>query len=419
MINIWNKYKNSSFVLKMSIGFILGVVTGVVFGKQAELLKPLGTLLIHLLSLIAIPIIFLTVVLAVNQMNVKQLGRIGGKLIFYYAVTTAAAILIGLGLALYFEPGVNMTLPDANVEKPDTPHVSDVLLQIVPENMFEAFTSGDLMSILFLAVIIGMAMSLMKFSSEEKSQRYGEVLNTFFYALNEMFFKILRGILLYAPIGIFAISASSFGSQGWETVESLLKLTGVFYLGLVLLWVFVYSGLLKLSGTSILRFFRNTKEAYTTAFFTSSSIASLPVAIEAAEKAGISKKTANFALPLGAVFNSDGGALRMGVSIVFAANVTNLNLSPTDFLAIILIGTLLSIGTAGVPAAGLVTLSAVLTMFGLPLEIVALIGGVDAILGMGGTASNVTGDIVGAAVIDRSEKRKAVRTLIKGRNAQF
>ncbi|WP_286171667.1 dicarboxylate/amino acid:cation symporter [Gracilibacillus phocaeensis] len=393
----------------MSIGFILGIIVGVIFGKQAEVLQPFGTLLLHLFSLIAIPIIFLAVVLAVNQMNVKQLGRIGGKLIFYYAVTTAAAVLIGLGLALFFEPGVNMTLPDANVEKPDTPHVSDVLLQIVPENMFEAFTSGDLMSILFLAVIIGMSISLMKFSKEEKSQKYGEVLDTFFSALNEMFFKILRGILLYAPIGIFAISASAFGSHGWETVQSLLKLTGVFYLGLILLWVFIYSGLLKLSGTSIFQFFRNTKEAYTTAFFTSSSIASLPVAIEAAKKAGISKKTANFALPLGAVFNSDGGALRMGISIVFAANVTDLNLSPTDLLIIVLIGTLLSIGTAGVPAAGLVTLSAVLTMFGLPLEIVALIGGVDAILGMGGTASNVTGDIVGAAVIDRSEKRKAAQ----------
>ncbi|GAA0437313.1 dicarboxylate/amino acid:cation symporter [Lentibacillus halophilus] len=405
-MKLWNRYKESSFVLKMSLGFVLGTIAGIVFGKQAEIISPLGTLLIHLLRLIAIPVIFLTVVLAVNQMNIKQLGRIGGKLLGYYMITTAGAVLIGLGLAWFFEPGNNLTLPDKNVEQPDTPPISEVILQIVPENLFKAFTSGDLMSILFLAVIIGMAISMMKFSEEEKMKQYGDMLDRFFTALNEMFFKILRGVLLYAPIGIFAITASAFGGQGWSTLESLLKLTGVFYLGILLLWVFVYAAFLKLSGTSVFSFFRNTREAYTTAFFTSSSIASLPIAIESAKKAGISAKTANFTLPIGAVFNSDGGALRMGVSLVFAANITDLTLSPTDFFVIVLIGTLLSIGTAGVPAAGLVTLSAVLTMFGLPLEVVALIAGVDALIGMGGTASNVIGDIIGAAVVDRTEKRK-------------
>jgi len=154
-------------------------------------------------------------------------------------------------------------------------------------------------------------------------------------------------------------------------------------------------------------FFKSTKDAYTTAFFTSSSIASLPIAIDAAKKAGISERIANFSLPLGAIFNSDGGALRMGVSLVFAANITGLNLSVTDFITIVLIGTLLSVGTAGVPAAGLVTLSAVLSLFNLPLEIVALIAGVDAIIGMGGTASNVIGDIVGSLVIDDKKEKHA------------
>ncbi len=129
------------------------------------------------------------------------------------------------------------------------------------------------------------------------------------------------------------------------------------------------------------------------------------MAIESARKAGISEKMVNFSLPLGAVFNSDGGALRMGASIVFAANVTGISFSLTDFITIVLIGTLLSIGTAGIPAAGLVTLSVVLTMFDLPLEVVALIAGVDAIIGMAGTASNVVGDVVGAAVVDQSEKK--------------
>lgn len=404
---VWRKYTQASFVLKMTIGFALGILTGIIFGQSADILKPFGTLLIHLLSLIAIPVIFLTVVLAINKMNVTQLGRLGGKLILYYMATTAAAVFIGIFLALWINPGENLTLPDAKVDKPDTPGFSDVILNIVPENIFAAFNSGNLMAILFLAVIIGIAISTMKFSNETKIKEYGELLDRFFSALNEMFYKILKGILLYAPVGVFAISASAFGGQGWSTFEALLKFTAVFYMGIALLWIFIYSSFLKLFHTPVLAFFKNIKDAYTTAFFTSSSIASLPVAIDSAKKAGISKTTANFSLPLGAVFNSDGGALRMGVSLVFAANITNLNLSPTDFLVIVLIGTLLSIGTAGVPAAGLVTLSAVLSMFGLPLEIVALIAGVDVIIGMAGTASNVIGDIVGAAVVDRSEKKRA------------
>ncbi|MEF2292218.1 dicarboxylate/amino acid:cation symporter [Virgibacillus dokdonensis] len=406
-MHIWKKYKQTSFVIKMTIAFIAGIIIGLIFQDQTDILEPLGTLLIHLLSLVAIPVIFLTVVLAVNKMKIHQLGRMGGKLMLYYMATTAAAVLIGLALALWINPGTSLTLPDTQVEEPETPSFSDILLQIVPKNIFTAFTSGDLMAILFIAVIMGIAISTMRYANDKKMKEYGDLLNTFFTALNEMFYKILQGVLLYAPIGIFAISATAFGSQGWDTFQSLLKFTAVFYLGILLLWVFVYTGFLKLAKVPVISFFKQTKEAYTTAFFTSSSIASLPIAINSAKKAGISETTANFALPLGAVFNSDGGALRMGVSLVFAANITNLSLSPTDFLVIIMIGTLLSIGTAGVPAAGLVTLSAVLGMFGLPLEIVALIAGVDALIGMAGTASNVIGDIVGATVVDKSERKRA------------
>lgn len=406
-MRLWRRYKQTSFIIKMTTAFLLGILAGILFRQQTTILEPLGTLLIHLLSLIAIPVIFLTVVLAVNKMNMTQLGRMGGKLILYYIATTACAVLIGLGLALWINPGENLSLPDTTVEKPETPSFSDILLQIVPENIFSAFTSGNLMAILFIAVIIGIAISTMRHASDKKMSEYGNLLNTFFTALNEMFYKILQGVLLYAPIGIFAISATAFGSQGLATFQSLLKFTLVFYAGIALLWLFVYTAFLKFSKTPVLAFFKQTKEAYTTAFFTSSSIASLPIAIRSAKKAGVSEPTANFALPLGAVFNSDGGALRMGVSLVFAANITDLSLSPLDFLSIVVIGTLLSIGTAGVPAAGLVTLSAVLSMFGLPLEIVALIAGVDALIGMAGTASNVLGDIVGAAVVDKSERKRS------------
>ncbi|WP_311948294.1 dicarboxylate/amino acid:cation symporter [Halomonas piscis] len=399
---LWKTYRDAPLVLKMAAGFLLGIAAALIFRDQATLVKPLGTLLIHLLSLIAIPVIFLTVVLAVSQMNLLQLGKMGGKLLLYYLTTTALAVLIGVSLALFFSPGSGLSLPDTSVDKPDIPHFSDILLQIVPRNMFNAFTSGDLMAILFIAIIIGMAVSTMRFSREEAMREHGALVERLFTAMNEMFYRILNGILLYAPIGVFAISASTFGNQGLETLKSLLYFTGVFYLGLAILSSVVYTGFLSLSKHSIGAFFHNIREAFTTAFFTSSSIATLPIAIKAAKKAGVSEKTANFTLPLGAIFNSDGGALRMGVSLVFAANITGLDLAFSNFVVIVIIGTLLSVGTAGVPAAGLVTLSAVLSMFGLPLEVVALIAGVDALISMGGTALNVTGDIVGAAVVDEA-----------------
>ncbi|MGO1246372.1 MAG: dicarboxylate/amino acid:cation symporter [Oceanisphaera sp.] len=393
-----------SLVIKMSAGFLLGILVALVFREQAAIVSPLGDIFIRLLSLIATPVIFLTVALAIGRMNISQMGRLSGKLILYYAATTAMAVIIGVVLALTFSPGSQLSLPNTAVQQPEIPHASDMLIKIVPNNLFSAFAAGDLMAILFIAIIMGMAMSAMIYSADKKMQDHGIFLERLFSAFNELFYKILDGILLYAPIGVFAISATTFGSQGWMTLTSLLVFTATFYLGLAVLWALVYTSFLKLSGHSVLRFLADIKEAYATAFFTTSSLATLPVAISAAKKAGVSEKIANFALPLGAIFNSDGGALRMGVSLVFAANITGLDLAWIDLMTIVVIGTLLSIGTAGVPAAGLVTLSAVLSLFGLPLEIVALIAGVDAIINMGGTASNVTGDIIGAAVIDEKSQ---------------
>ena len=406
-MSIWKKYTETSLVAKMSAGFFLGILIAVVFREHAAILSPFGTIFIHLLSLIAIPVIFLTVVLAIGQMNIRQMGRLGGKLILYYAATTALALGIGVSLALIFNPGKHLSLPDVIVQPPEIPQVSTMLLKIVPDNLFAAFAAGDLMAILFIAIIIGIAMSSLSYSTDEQSKEHGVLLERLFSAFNQLFYKILTGILLYAPIGVMAISAATFGTQGWATLKSLLLFTVTFYLGLLMLWTLVYSSFIKLSGYAVLPFFVNIKDASATAFFTSSSLASLPIAILAAQKAGVSAKTANFALPLGAIFNSDGGALRMGVSLVFAANIMGLDLAWIDLATTVVIGTLLSIGTAGVPAAGLVTLSAVLSLFGLPLEIVALIAGVDALIGMGGTASNVVGDIIGAAVIDEKDSAAA------------
>ena len=197
----------------MTFGFVFGIIVGVILGEQAIILKPLGTLLINLLTLVAIPVIFFTVVLAVNKMSASQLGRIGWKLILYYALTTAAAVLIGLGLALSIKPGKHLTLPNTLVEQPKAPNFSDVLLNIVPDNIVAAFSSGNVMGFMFLAIIIGAAIAIMKNSKDVQMNEYGLMLEKFSDAFSELFYTILRGILFYMPIGIFAISASSFGGK--------------------------------------------------------------------------------------------------------------------------------------------------------------------------------------------------------------
>lgn len=401
---MWKNYKNSSIVLKMTIAFISGLIIALILGENAKFLEPLGQILIRLLNLIAIPIIFLTIVLSVSRINLATLGRMGGKLFLYYSITTGLSVFIGVIIALIINPGENLTLPKTSIDKPSIPSFSDILYKIIPDNLIKTFSSGELLSILFIAIILGISMSILLSSSDKNTQQKTESLQSLFEILNKLFNIILNGILLYAPIGIFGISASTFGSQGLNSFKSLLLFTLTFYIGIFILWLLVYFSFLKLANKPVWKFLKDTKEAYLTAFFTSSSIASLPISIKSAKKANISNEVINFSIPLGTIFNSDGGALRMGVSIVFATNVTGINLSLENLFMIVIIGTVLSIGTAGIPAGGLITLSAVLSLFGLPLEIVALIAGVDAIIGMGGTASNVLGDIIGAAVIDKKNK---------------
>lgn len=401
---MWKNYKNSSIVLKMTIAFISGLIIALILGENAKFLEPLGQILIRLLNLIAIPIIFLTIVLSVSRINLATLGRMGGKLFLYYSITTGLSVFIGVIIALIINPGENLTLPKTSIDKPSIPSFSDILYKIIPDNLIKTFSSGELLSILFIAIILGISMSILLSSSDKNTQQKTESLQSLFEILNKLFNIILNGILLYAPIGVFGISASTFGSQGLNSFKSLLLFTLTFYIGIFILWLLVYFSFLKLANKPVWKFLKDTKEAYLTAFFTSSSIASLPISIKSAKKANISNEVINFSIPLGTIFNSDGGALRMGVSIVFATNVTGINLSLENLFMIVIIGTVLSIGTAGIPAGGLITLSAVLSLFGLPLEIVALIAGVDAIIGMGGTASNVLGDIIGAAVIDKKNK---------------
>lgn len=406
MYSLWKWYKEKSFILKISTSFALGAIAGLIFGPSAAVLSPLGDIFLRLLKMIVIPLILFTLIAAVNSANPKQFGRISVKIFSYYILTTAAAMLIGIVMGSLFNPGEGLQLTNVDkVEVPEAPSFIDTLLAIIPTNFFHSLANGDVLSIVFVAVIVGFVLVSMRHAEETKYKDLGNMLLKLMDAGSEVTFRILEGILQYAPIGVFAIAASKIGNQGFDVLYSLASYVGASYVGVVIQFLAVYVLLLFLFKIPVMKFLRNVRDAIVTAFATSSSLGTLPVTMKAAKKAGISESVSKYTLPIGATVNMDGSAIHYGVGAVFAANVVGFDLTWGAIFAIVLVGTLASIGTAGVPGAGLIGLSIVLVQVGLPIEIVGLTAGVNVLTDMIFTTCNVTGDLTGAAVVDKSEKK--------------
>ncbi|WP_066175175.1 dicarboxylate/amino acid:cation symporter [Bacillus marinisedimentorum] len=406
MRNLWAVYRETSLMLKITAALVLGVIAGLLFGSSVEVIQPLGDLLMRLLKFLIIPLVLFTLMAGVNQTNPGQLGKMGGKVLLYYILTSAFALTIGIFVASFFNPGTGLSIPRAaEVEVPEAPSFTELLLGIVPVNIFEALLNLDLLAIIFTALVFGFAVAAMRHGAEGEERRMGDVLYKSIEAGEKASIKIMEWVLLYLPIGIFAIIAATVGSQGTESLMTLGKLIMVVYAGLLVQLV-IYGLLLAFFKVSPLAFFKQARTAMLTAFATQSSLGTLPVTINAARNIGLKEGLYGFSLPLGATINMDGAAIRIGASAIFAANVVGIDLSMTALIGIVLTGTLASIGTAGVPGAGLITISTVLLQAGLPLEVVALIGSVDAILGMGATATNVTGDLVGTTIIHQTDNER-------------
>jgi len=409
MVGLWKWYFGKSFILKISVGFLLGIGVGLIFGESAGVLAPLGDIFLKLLKMAVVPLILFSIIVSINNTNPKELGRIGGKIFPYYIITTALAVFMGIGIAKLFNPGMGLSLPQsASMEVPKAPALIDVLLQIIPVNIFEALANGNILSIVFIAIVVGFAISFMRHSHESQTKEWGNLLSKFMEAGSEVTTRILSGILQYAPFGVLGITATTIGSQGMDTLSALAKYVAASYVGVGIQMFIIFPIILLIFRVPVIRFFVNTREAIMTAFVTSSSLATLPVTIKSAYKAGISERVANFTLPVGATVNMNGSAIHFGVGVVFAADIVGYELSVGAIIGIILAGTLAAIGTAGVPGAGLIGMSIVFTQAGLPIEIVALTAGVNVITDMIFTTCNVTGDIVGAAVVDQSEKKHAL-----------
>ncbi|WP_136247426.1 dicarboxylate/amino acid:cation symporter [Halomonas borealis] len=402
LMPLWRGYRDASLILRVTLALVLGAVVGLLGGPAVgEALAPLGELLMRLLKFIILPIVLFTLMSGINQGRDGSLGRIGRKVFLYYLATSALAIAVGLAVATLLSPGEGMSLEGAaSVSVPDNPGILSVLLGIVPTNIVGAFAEQNLLGIIFTAMVFGLAIARLRQS--ESHGELGERLHGLVEALNAATLKVMSGILHVVPLGVFAIVAGTVAEQGLETLLSLGDMVVVLYVALGV-HLLVYLGLLKGFGVPIRAFFREARTPMATAFATQSSSGTLPLTLDAARRLGLPRGLYGFSLPLGATLNMDGAAIRIAISAVFAANVAGASLDFASMLQIVAVGTLISVGTAGVPGAGIVMIATVFSQVGLPIEAVALLTAIDALVGMGCTALNVTGDLVGSALIGRSE----------------
>ena len=333
----------------------------------------------------------------------------------YYLFTSALAVVIGLVFANILQPGAGFNVVGAagvQGKAAAAPSVSQIILNIVPTNPIDSLAKGDVLPIIFFAVIFGIALSYIKDATNKSLAKAGATLLDVLNAAAETMYKVVGGIMQYAPIGVFVLIAQVFAQQGPKAIGPLLIVTLTVYIGLLVHLVGVYGGFLSIFKLGFLKFLKGANEAMVTAFVTRSSNGTLPVTLRCAEEnLGIPRSICSFTLPLGATINMDGTAIYLGVCAIFIGNAIGQPLTMSQQGMVVLTATLASIGTAGVPGAGAIMLLMVLESIGLKVTegsavaaAYAMILGIDALLDMGRTCLNVTGDIVGSAIVAKSEK---------------
>jgi Na+/H+-dicarboxylate symporter len=396
---------------KIIIALILGVVVGAVLGPSAEYIKPIGSLFINLIKMLIVPLIFSSLVVGICSMDdIKKMGRIGAKSFGIYLLTTAIAITIGLVIGTVLQPGagLDMQMPAEMAAAKEAPSFIQTLLNMVPKNPVEAMASGSVLQIIVFALMLGVAINL----AGEKGKPVASVFESF----AEIMYKMTHIVMSFAPYGVFALMAWVAGKYGLDVLLPLgMVILGV-YVGCIVhvLLTLTGGGIMLLARLNPVRYWRGIIDAQAVAFTTTSSSGTLPVTMECAQtNLGVSRPISSFVLPLGATINMDGTALYQGVAALFVAQAFGIDLSTGQYVTIILTSTLASIGSAGVPGAGLIMLSLVLTSVGLPLEGLAVIAGIDRILDMARTTVNVTGDLMVSVLIAKSEGELDVETYNK------
>ncbi|MDX9804444.1 MAG: dicarboxylate/amino acid:cation symporter [bacterium] len=409
-----NKKKRFSLTNQIFFALIAGALTGVILNIVSAgqhigfinnwlisgLFEIVGKMFISAIRMLVVPLVLTSLICGAAGINdIKKLGRVGGKTLVFYLSTTAIAVTIALIVSYIIDPGIGFQTEIQVAEKIETPvlSIAQTIYSIVPVNPFAAFSEGNMLQVIFFALVFGFSMAALG----EKVQN----VRTLIEQLNEIVMKMIMVVMATAPFGVFALVANVFAKEGFSAFVPLMKYIICVTVALLIQFSVTYGLALKIfARLSLITFIKKFYSTMLVAFSTASSNATLPVTMETAEKEmGVSNKIASFTLPLGATVNMDGTAIMQGCAVVFISQVYGIDLSLTALLTVVLTATIASIGTAGVPSVGLITLSMVLTQAGLPVEGIALIMGIDRILDMMRTAVNISGDTVVTLIVAKSE----------------
>lgn len=408
--------KKIGLTTKIFISLILGAIFGIILCYMVPsshikddiivegILYVIGQGFIRLMKMLVVPLVFCSLVCGSMSIgDTKKLGTVGVRTLVFYLFTTALAVTVALSVGNIINPGVGLDMSAvqsnaADVQSMEATSLTDTLLNIIPDNPINSLANGNMLQIIVFALIVGIILA--------KLGERTETVGNFFSQFNDIMMEMTMMVMSLAPIGVFCLISRTFANIGFSAFVPLAKYMIGVLIALAIQCFVVYMALLKVfTGLNPIIFIKNFFPVMAFAFSTATSNATIPMSIDTlSKKMGVSKKISSFTIPLGATINMDGTAIMQGVAVVFAAQAFGIHLSLTDYLTVIGTATLASIGTAGVPSVGLVTLTMVFNSVGLPVEAIGLIMGIDRILDMTRTAVNITGDAVCTTIVANQNK---------------
>lgn len=379
---------------KIILGMVLGIIAGLILGEKAEYLKPIGDIFIRCLRLIVVPLIFSTLVIGVvSTGDVRNLGKLGARTIVYFIATTTLAVIIGLLVANFVQPGTGLSLGElAEIKRPETVGPMDMIVNMFPINPVESMAKGQVLQIIVFAILFGAGLSM--------TGKAGEPVKKFFEGVAEVMFKVSDIVISMAPYGVFALIAWTTGRFGLDILMPMAKLIGATLVACLIHILFTYGSAVKIfARISPLAFLKKVMEPAMIGLSTCSAAAAFPFSMRAQKQLGVPKKVYGFTMPMALTINMDGTALYQAVAAMFVANAFGIDLTYTQQATIVATAVLASIGTASIPGGGLIMLTMVLESVGLPLEGIAIVASVDRILDMFRTTTNIFGDNSAGVVV--------------------
>ncbi len=386
---------------KVFLGLILGVIFGVYIPQHVETIKPIGTVFLRLIKMVIVPLLFFSLVSGITGMrDPNSIGRVARKAVMAYLGTTCLAVTFGLGVAYILKPGAGVVLDMGQVaEKNFKENNFDLLeffIEIVPNNVFQAFADSNILQVVFFSIFTGIIINGMDSSADP--------LRNFIHAAAKLVLKMIALVVQLSPYAAFALTAWVIGTQGLDIIYTLGKLVQAIILAFILQYLIYGLIIFVFCRISPIPFYKKSIEYQMIAMSTGSSKASLATTMQVCKnRMGVSESSTSFVLPLGASINMNGLSIKLGLSVIFFAQAMGVDLALSDYIVIILTGTLGSIGGAGIPGSFIIMLPIMLTSVGLPIEGVALLVGIDRILDLLSTTINITGDATITLVIDSSE----------------